>query len=593
MADTPKVTYYGHVFDSSGYGEAARAYIHALHGAGVPLSVVDLLRHGRQVRDDLVESLLDRPLQPDFHLFHGIPPQWARLAFPLANAIGMTVWETDTMPSQWHNVLSHVADLWLPCAFNVDTFANGLGRDAFRLPHPVVSRHLNGERADIDRLTNGPDDFVFYSIFEWQDRKGPRELLRAYCRAFPEAGNTLLILKVNPGAAGVSAAMVEEIRRETGSTARITAVAEGWPAAQIEALHARGNCYVSLHRGEGWGYPLFDAAARDVPAIATAFSGPLDYLAPDAAHLVPYELVPVRQPYVYYGPHMKWAEPDVDAAARAMRDVRADPSAARARAAELGARIRAAYAPEIIGAMGARRLRELAEMRARAAARKARLSMPPVAPPVPVPAEWYDADYFEHGLTSNWANGYSWSRFSGLFAETARFLAESFPDATFLDAGCGKGFLVRALRAIGRECWGFDHSPWAIGHAETAAQPFVRLARAEELTASDPVDVTVALDLLSHLTEAQAEAFLIAARACTRQAIFAVINTPASSALPAVFDINDRDRSHVTLKPREWWHALFLRAGWRQDPLQRLGSAACQAHPLPAKMNWQVYAYAP
>ena len=46
MGDALKVTYYGHVFDASGYGEAARAYIHALHGAGVSLSVVDLLHHG-------------------------------------------------------------------------------------------------------------------------------------------------------------------------------------------------------------------------------------------------------------------------------------------------------------------------------------------------------------------------------------------------------------------------------------------------------------------------------------------------------------------------------------------------------------------
>ena len=232
MRDAVNVTYYGHVFDASGYGEAARWYIHALHGAGVSLSVVDLMNHGRQVRDPLVESLLNRPLTPDFHLFHGIPPQWARLAFPLANAIGMTVWETDTVPSQWHGVLNHVVDLWLPSVFNVDTFGSGLGRSAFRLPHPVVSRHVNGERADIDRLTNGREDFVFYSIFEWQDGKGPWELLLAYFRAFRDCGETQLVLKINPGAADAAAAMVDQTRRETGSTARVLVVAAAWTPAR-------------------------------------------------------------------------------------------------------------------------------------------------------------------------------------------------------------------------------------------------------------------------------------------------------------------------------------------------------------------------
>ena len=57
-------------------------------------------------------------------------------------------------------------------------------------------------------------------------------------------------------------------------------------------------------------------------------------------------------------------------------------------------------------------------------------------PPVPIPASWYNADYFEHGLTSNWKNGYQWDQFQGLFRDTASFVVESFPGASsFLDAG--------------------------------------------------------------------------------------------------------------------------------------------------------------
>ena len=174
-----KVTYYGHVFDASGYGRAARAYIHALHAAGVSLAVVDLMNHGRQVRDDLVESLLGRRLDADFHLFHGIPPQWARLAFPRGNAIGMTVWETDTMPAQWRTALSHVIDVWVPCEFNAEVFRRQLRTSVFRLPHVALPPvHLNGTVVDADRLIgSSPADFVFYSIFEWQDRKGPHDML--------------------------------------------------------------------------------------------------------------------------------------------------------------------------------------------------------------------------------------------------------------------------------------------------------------------------------------------------------------------------------------------------------------------------------
>ena len=77
--DDLSLIYYGHVFDATGYGRAARGYVHALHTAGVWVSAVDLMKHGRQVSDELVESIVNRGTQGDFHLFHGIPPQWARL----------------------------------------------------------------------------------------------------------------------------------------------------------------------------------------------------------------------------------------------------------------------------------------------------------------------------------------------------------------------------------------------------------------------------------------------------------------------------------------------------------------------------------
>ena len=114
--------YYANVFDASGYGQAARGYIHALHAAGVNMGVVNLAHHAPQVRDSFVESLTGRKIEADFHLFHGIPPLWARRAFPLRNVIAMTVWETDAMPPQWRPALNHALEVWLPCQFNVGVF---------------------------------------------------------------------------------------------------------------------------------------------------------------------------------------------------------------------------------------------------------------------------------------------------------------------------------------------------------------------------------------------------------------------------------------------------------------------------------------
>jgi len=48
----------------------ARAYLHALHHAGIELTVVDLAgNRARQVEDPLVASLVGRKIDADYHLF--------------------------------------------------------------------------------------------------------------------------------------------------------------------------------------------------------------------------------------------------------------------------------------------------------------------------------------------------------------------------------------------------------------------------------------------------------------------------------------------------------------------------------------------
>jgi len=127
--------------------------------------------------------------------------------------------------------------------------------------------------------------------------------------------------------------------------------------------------------------------------------------------------------------------------------------------------------------------------------RKAQISTE-LRPPVPIPGAWYDAGYFETGTKSNWQDGYTWPSFAGVFTEAARFLTATFDDATsFLDVGCAKGFLVRALREAGKTCWGVDHSHWALAHAEPAARPYLLEASADMLPLQGRFDVVLAFEV--------------------------------------------------------------------------------------------------
>ena len=630
--DEIHVAFYSYVADVSGYGHTARAWVHALHRAGVQLSVVDLARRRTRPPDELTASLTGRRVDAaDVHLFYGIPTHWARLAFPLRNAVGATVWETDTVPSQWRSALNHVQEVWLPCAFNAGVFERALERPVFHLPYPVFPPRISGDVPEPDAfLRVEPDEFVFYALFEWQDRKGAREAVEAFLRAFGERDRAVLVLKTNAAAADEAARAVADARARHASGARIEVRAESWSDAEVEALYRRGDCYVSLHRGEGWGYPLFDAAVRGTPVVATGYSGPLDFLSPEHHALVRHTLAPVRQPYVYYAPTMRWAEPDVEHAAELMRRVHDHRAEAREKAAAGAARLLEAFSMESVGRRARARLEEVRErVRPRRvplvaaavrhtptyAAASAAATLPrtapsravavpsivvaakpvePVPPGGPVPAEWYDEDYFETGRKTGWSRGYGWALFGGLFREMAGMLAETIPGAgSYLDAGCAKGLLVRALRDLGKDAWGFDASRWALDHAEPAARPYLTRASVEDVALKRDYDVLSATDLFQTLTEAQLDAFLPRARKHTSTALFAVIPSFDTDGDEAAYRPGPLDASHVTMRTRAWWHAKLLAAGWKQDNLHRAVQDAFARHALVRRIGWKVYVYAP
>ena len=595
-AEVIRLNYYAGVFDASGYGQAARVYVRALHSSGVKVSVVDTGARPPQVDDALVASLVGNDPHADFHLFHGIPPYWAQAAFRLRNVIAMTVWETDTMPQQWRNPLSHAVDVWLPCSFNVDVFSRGLGRPAFCLPHAVPPRELNGVDhglSDADQLHVAPRDFVFYSIFEWQDRKNARGMIEAFLRAFPEQSDAVLVLKTNPVSASSAQQTLDEVRATAGGRGRVVLCSEAWSEARIQALHDRGDCYVSLHKGEGWGYPLFEAAARGKAVIATDYAGPRDYLDPQRHWLVRNNSTLVRQRYQFYQPSMRWSEPDLAHASEGMRWTYEHREDARAAAVEAARLLNDKFSIERVGAMARARLVDLLRRtnsaKAASIQRQERDKHHPVR--LPIPAEWFDTDYFENGVKSNWNQGYTWPLFKGVFEGAAAYLTEMFPEArTFLDIGCAKGFLVRALRERGLEAWGFDHSAWAIAHAEQAVKPFLQLADVAAASYDRKFDVLVAMSVFESLTEEQIRTFLPRARTWAEQALAAVIPTLNGSANRAV---DDCDLSHITMRDRDWWCGRFLEAGWRQDAMHRVVERLCQSHPFPTKMGWSVYTFSP
>ena len=93
------------------------------------------------------------------------------------------------------------------------------------------------------------------------------------------------------------------------------------------------DCYVSLHRAEGYGLTMAEAMALGRPVIGTGYSGNLEFMTSENSVLVPYEMERIPFGCGPYPPTASWAAADIDAAARAMQRMASDPAAA----ARLGA----------------------------------------------------------------------------------------------------------------------------------------------------------------------------------------------------------------------------------------------------------------
>ncbi|MBV8520671.1 MAG: glycosyltransferase, partial [Acetobacteraceae bacterium] len=81
------------------------------------------------------------------------------------------------------------------------------------------------------------------------------------------------------------------------------------------------DAYVSLHRSEGLGLTMAEAMLLGKPVIATGYSGNMDFMDESNSLLVDYKLVRLTREIPPYEAYCRWAEPDIDHAARLMRRI--------------------------------------------------------------------------------------------------------------------------------------------------------------------------------------------------------------------------------------------------------------------------------
>ncbi|MCB0954864.1 MAG: glycosyltransferase family 4 protein [Ilumatobacter sp.] len=248
-----------------------------------------------------------------------------------ARRVGLWFWELATMPEEFAGALRNLEQVWVTSEFTAAA-VRSLDPD---IPVHVVTLPVlpPAARTPYTRELLGlPGGFLFATSLDLNSvvaRKNPWDVIDAFGRAFPDPGEAHLVVKTMNGHRHPLA--LERLRRFAAARPDLHVVDATWDAGELQALLELCDCFVSLHRSEGFGMQIADAMSVGTPVIVTGYSGNMRFCTDTTTYLVPWRLVPVGDGNAPYEPTAEWAQPDVEVAAAYMRHVVDDPAEAVAR----------------------------------------------------------------------------------------------------------------------------------------------------------------------------------------------------------------------------------------------------------------------
>lgn len=370
---TPAVTLVGHPFAPMGMGEHLRSGFRALRTAGSEVSVRDVYalapRTDSRLRAELNSRLVDT-LNSQVNVFHINADEVKQAVAHIGGSLPRTatnviypLWELPRFPAVWRPQLELFDEIWAPSKFVYDAIAGSVSRPVRHMP---LACEVRMSRFVGRRSFGIPEgDYVFLFFFDFSSylsRKNPfavLEVFRRLLKQLPRA-NVRLVLKTHRGQHQESD--YEKFRdslREIPD--RVTCIDRTLDDDEIKNLIRCSDCFVSLHRSEGFGFGMCEAMYLGKPVVGTAFSGNLDFMNEANSCLVRHSLIPVGEGEYPHAAGQVWAEPDLDHAAWHMQRLVEDAHLGR-RIGEVASRhIRTHFSYRACGLRYTDRMREFAD----------------------------------------------------------------------------------------------------------------------------------------------------------------------------------------------------------------------------------------
>ena len=366
----------GHPFSAIGMAEHVRSAYRAFRAAGANPGLIDIYGMDRN-KDADFEREFAGPLVPKLsektnlfcinadeveqamgvldHLGSGP-------AFETAYNIIYPAWELSKYPAPWAKILDRFDEVWAPSKFIQEAVAPVTARPVTHMPLSVeltMSSFLGRRHFGIPE--NAFVCLFFFDFSSYAERKNPFAILEAFEKLAAQRPHAPLhaVVKYKGGDDGNPARKALEARiRAMGG--QIQAITRQLSDNEIKNLVRCCDAFVSLHRSEGFGRGPAEAMVMGRAAVATNYSGNLDFMTPETSKLVDCTLIPVAEGAYLFGEDQVWADPSVDHAVELIGGLLDDPDGTRAMGERARRHIRTNFSARAIGLRYVARLEELA-----------------------------------------------------------------------------------------------------------------------------------------------------------------------------------------------------------------------------------------
>lgn len=339
----------------------------ALESAGIPFNVINIESGNYSQHTDyswshkeVRRSAYDTTIvcvNPDqtFHLRTQAPANVLGDRY----VIGSWFWELPELPDEWRKDFEFTDEVWAASRFISEAVSRKSSVPVLRIP-PVVRL---SEAAGFSRSQLGLPErrFLFLAMFDTKSvlqRKNPLGVLRAFNTAFRSCDSSVgLVMKFNNP--DDQDPILRSVREEMAGRENVFVLNRIMDRDEVTSLIKVCDCFVSLHRSEGFGLGPAEAMSLGKPAIITNWSGNTDYMTSDNCIAIDYELVRLGEDYGPYRADQYWAEADLDHAARWMKKIVQEPELA----GEIGRRaqqtISSGFSPQAVGKIIQQRLQQV------------------------------------------------------------------------------------------------------------------------------------------------------------------------------------------------------------------------------------------